>query len=383
MKKKLIYLLLFVFVGFIACDDLEDAIPQRTPEEKPTEEEPSEEEPAKQKYAEKELYVLCEGLFNMNNSTLAHYSLTDGTLDEDFFQTVNKRGLGDTANDMQLYGSKIYIVVNVSSQIEVLDTNTGASVKRIPMFNEKGEARQPRYIDFHDDKAYICSFDGSVARLDTASLELEAFAQAGRNPDGICISNGNIYVSNSGGLDQPNYDTTVSVIDLEKFTETNRIEVGTNPGKIHADKYGDVYVVTRGNYNKEGYGFHRINTKTGRVEQTYGYEVLNFCIEGDLAYIYNYNFASNESWVKVFNVKTELIERENFITDGTQIDTPYGINVNPANGDVYMTNAYQFISWGDVLCFDKEGKLKRRINQIGLNPNCFVFMNQIINNNNN
>ncbi len=377
MKKSLLYLLLSVLIGLAACDDLEDALPQRTPEEKP-----SEEEPEKPEYAENELYILCEGLFNMNNSTLAHYSLTDGSLNDDFFQTVNKRGLGDTANDMQLYGSKIYIVVNVSSQIEVLDAKSGTSLKRIPMFNEKGEARQPRYIDFYDGKAYVCSFDGSVARLDTASLELETYTQAGRNPDGICITNGNIYVSNSGGLDQPDYDNTVSVINIETFTETSRIEVGTNPGKIHADSYGDVYVVTRGNYNKEGYGFHRINTKTNQVEQTYRYEVLNFCIEGDLAYIYNYNFTSNESWIKVFNVKTEQIEHENFITDGTKIETPYGINVNPANGDVYITNAYQFISWGDVLCFTENGKLKRRIGQIGLNPNGCIFINQLINKNN-
>ena len=30
------------------------------------------------------------------------------------------RGLGDTANDLAIYGSKIYIVANVSSTIEII-----------------------------------------------------------------------------------------------------------------------------------------------------------------------------------------------------------------------------------------------------------------------
>ena len=40
-----------------------------------------------------------------------------------------------------------------------------------------------------------------------------------------------------------------------------------------------------------------------------------------------------------------------------------------------MTEAYNFVIWGDVLCFDSEGKLKFRLNEIGLNPNKVTFLN--------
>lgn len=47
-----------------------------------------------------------------------------------YFRSLNRRGLGDTANDMAIYGEKLYIVVNVSSQIEVIDLQSGLSLKR-------------------------------------------------------------------------------------------------------------------------------------------------------------------------------------------------------------------------------------------------------------
>lgn len=321
-----------------------------------------------------QLYILSEGLFNLNNSTLASYDLNSKTLVTDFFLTVNKRGLGDTANDMGVYGSKMYVVVNVSSQIEVLDVKSGKSLAQIAMKNEKGIAREPRYVEFHAGKAYVCSFDGTVARIDTSTLKIEAFVQCGKNPDGICVANNKLYVTNSGGLSFPDYDNTVSVIDINTFTEIQKITVATNPGRIHADSEGDVYVVSRGNHGANPYVFQRINSNTDTLEDTFeDIQALNFNIHNDTAYIYNFDFTNQTCWVKVFDCKTEKIISENFITDGTELSTPYGVDINPANGDVYLTDAKSYTVWGDVLCFDRHGKLKFKINEIGLNPNKVVF----------
>lgn len=329
--------------------------------------------------ATRKMYVLSEGLFNRNNSTLALYDFNEPDpqkrLTPHFFRKINKRGLGDTANDMQRYGSKIYIVVNVSSQIEVIDAETGVSIKRIPMFNENNIARQPRYVDFYEGKAYICSFDGTVARLDTASLEMEAFLKVGRNPDGICITNKKIYVTNSGGLSFPNYDHTVSVVDIASFKEIKKIDIGMNPYKIHADSQSDVYVTTRGNYGDVGYAFHKIDSEIDEKVFTFeGLSVYNFEIHKDKAYLYNYDFNTGESWVKVMDCITEKVIDEQFIKDKSiVINTPYAICINPINDDVYIVDAQFFIFEGDLLCFDKNGEFKYRINEVGLNPNHIVF----------
>ena len=41
-----------------------------------------------------EMYVLNEGLFNLNNSTLMRYSFKDSRMDMNYFRSLNRRGLG-------------------------------------------------------------------------------------------------------------------------------------------------------------------------------------------------------------------------------------------------------------------------------------------------
>ena len=364
MNKLLIYIFLASIGMFlVACDDMKD-VP--TPMDLPAT--PGE---------TGKMYVLCEGLFNMNNSTLSLLNFDNHTLNSDYFQFVNNRSLGDTGNDMKRYGSKLWIVVNVSSQVEVVDLRTGISLKRIPFFNAGNVARQPRYITFSGGKAFVCSFDGTVSRIDTTMLNIEAVTTAGRNPDGIAVANNKLYVANSGGLDAStggNYDNTVSVIDLNTFSETKKISVGINPFKLETDSQGDVYTVVRGNNADVKGSFCRINSQTDEVVQTFNMPVMDFTIKNDTAYLYSFDYYNNSYWVKTFNCKTEQIISESFITDGTVLERPFGIYIHPTNGNVYLTDARNYTTKGDLLCFNRRGKLIYKVENIGLNPNAMVAL---------
>lgn len=326
-----------------------------------------ESEPRPDAYA-KGLYVLNEGLFQLNNSTLSYYDFTTGEFTENIFLDVNHRGLGDVGNDLKQYGSKLYIVVNSSNIVEVVDAKTVKSLKTINL-----SGKQPRQIDFYKGKAYISCFDGDVVRVDTASLEIEASVHTGPNPDGLCVSNGKIYVCNSGGLNYPNYGNAVSVIDLASFTVVKDITVAVNPTRVKAynDRY--VYVVSNGNYADVSYTFQKIDCQTDEVVKVYDFEVLNFDICQNLAYIYTYNFNTMTSaWISVLDLETDEVVKEQFISDGTQLKTPYGIKVNPLSGDVYITDAGTFTTNGDIYCFDKDGKKKFSF-EGGLNPSAMVI----------
>jgi len=313
------------------------------------------------------MYILNEGLFQMNNSTLSYYDFTTGKLTENIFLDVNHRGLGDVGNDLKRYGSKLYIVVNNSNIVEVVDVKTVQSLKTINL-----SGKQPRQVVFLDDKAYISCFDGDVVRIDTASLEVEASVHTGPNPDGICACNGKLYVCNSGGLSYPNYGNTVSVVDPATFTVVKDITVAVNPTRVkgYSDRY--VYVVSNGNYGDVPYTFQKIDCQTDEIVKNYNLEVLNFDVHQNLAYVYSYNYSTMTSWIKVLDLETDEIVKEQFISDGTQLKTPYGIKVNPLNGDVYITDAGTFTTNGDVYCFDKDGKKKFSF-EAGLNPSAMAF----------
>ena len=185
-----------------------------------------------------------------------------------------------------------------------------------------------------------------------------------------------MYVSNSGGLDYsgPGVDTTVSVIDITTFKETQKIEVGPNPGKILPGLEEAVYVVTRGTDIEAGdYHLVKIDSRTDAVATTYDEKVLSFAIDGPIAYLYTYDYQTKDSAIKVFDLNAGTVIRDNFITDGTAIQTPFSIQLNPFSGNVYITEAYNYTVKGDVLCFNQQGQLQYRLNDIGLNPNTVVF----------
>ena len=316
------------------------------------------------------LVILNEGGFNANNATLSYFDNDKEVLVADVFQSVNSRGLGDVGNDLSIYGSKMYIVMNASGTLEVVNTKTAKSLKQVS-FKDGNTNRQPRYIVFNGKKAFISSFDGTVAVLDTASLAIEKYINVGRNPDQMAISNGKLYVANSGGLSFPNYDNSVSVIDLNTLEEIKKITVVMNPGKIAADKYGDVYVLSSGNYNDVSPALNIISSTTDEVASTINnFEGSSITISGDMAYFTTY------TGVKVFDVRTETTVKEQFVSDGTQISIPYGVTVNEAKSEVFITDAVDYAgSKGKIHCFNKAGNKKYSLTA-GLFPGRIVFVNK-------
>ena len=323
------------------------------------------------------IYVLNEGLMNMNNASLSYFNFADSSTSSDYFNMQNGRKLGDTGNDLAVYGQKIYVVVCVSSQVEVLDAVTGKSIVQIPLFNGQ-KPRQPRRIAFYKQTAIVCSFDGSVAIIDTASLTVEKYIQVGRNPDGIAVANNKAYISNSGGLDAPKYGHTLSVIDMEKQEVVKEIEVEVNPYLIVPDDYGDLYVISRGDYGKKKMCLQIVDSKTDSLKYTFpNLEALNLAIHGDTAYVYHYDFTSGSgSAIRVLNIKTKQIIRDNFISDGTKVQTAYGIVIDKATGNVFIGDAHGFVNTGDVICFNSLGK-KQFSFKTGLNPCGMVILNEM------
>ena len=309
------------------------------------------------------ILVLNEGLFQQNNSSLSWVDLSSNEVTEQVFLNLNNRPLGDTGNDMGIYGGKIYIIVNSSSTIEVLDKNTLKSVKQISMqFN--GQGQQPRYIAFNTDKAYISSYDGYVNVLDTASLTIEDRIQVGENPEGVTISNGKLFVANSGGLSYPDVDSTVFKIDLISNEVIDTFIVGNNPGAVIADDQGDIYVVKRGDYSSNDPSELIRISNSGVITNT-GINSSSLYKKGNHLYISYYNYDNGEGQVLIYDMSNESIISSNLI-DGSQVETLYGA-IPTNNGSVYALDAMNFTNSGYVRKFNSSGYLIESFH-VGLNP---------------
>lgn len=317
-------------------------------------------------------YLLNQGNMGSNKATLDYYDYASAIYKRNIFGEANPsvaKEMGDVGNDLKVYGSRLYAVINVSNKIEVMDKRTAKRIGQIDIPN-------CRYICFEGRYAYVTSYAGPVqidtqykqlgyvAKVDTATLEVVSRCLVGYQPDGVAIANGKIYVANSGGYMDPNYETKLSVISLSSFTEEKRIEVGVNLNMVKADSRGQLWVSSRGNYFDVPARLHCIDLATETVTQTLDVAAGNFDIVGDSLYFIGsqYKKTDNSSGTRTYgivNVKEHKVVTTNFITDGTEnnITMPYGIKVHPQTRDVLVTDAKNYVNPGTLYCYGKDGKL--------------------------
>jgi YVTN family beta-propeller protein len=314
------------------------------------------------------ILVLCEGLFQNNNATVSWLQLPEGTHIANFFETKTTRALGDTGNDMKRYGGKIYIVVNVSSTIEVMRASDFIPLQQIEMISN-GQPKQPRSIAFANGNAYVTCFDGFVDVIDTTTLTVTERIAVGPNPEGIDAANNKLYVANSGGLNFPNVDSTISVIDLNTNTELQRIAVGPNPGAVMANDAGDVFVISRGDYGSIPARLRKIDSSTDQVVNN-GY---NFDIVGMSAMNNTGMIVYDASGIHRFNYATDAIEYT-FPIDMSGVTTLYGIGYESSSDRLYVLDAMGYTNLGYVRMYSSSGSLISNY-QVGLNPNRILFFN--------
>lgn len=179
-------------------------------------------------------YVVNSGnMYSKIESSLTAIDYASSTATQKVFKAANGRPLGDTANDGIVYGNKIYLAVDQSNTIEVIDKKTKRSIKQIKTTELLGNAEgvHPRHIIADGGKVYFTTYGGYVAAVDTTSFALQKKWQVGSYPEGLVIGNGNLYVANS------NYGAgggNISCINLSNDNvETKNIEGVNNPTSIY------------------------------------------------------------------------------------------------------------------------------------------------------
>ena len=358
--KKILILLIVVISSFTSCQGDDPIIKEEIvelPSQTPT--------------AVEGFYLLNEGNMSSNKASLDYYDYKTGVYKRNIYSQANPEatlGLGDVGNDIAVYGSKIYAVINNSNKVEVMDAKTTKRLKVIDIKNG-------RYVTFGNGKVYVSSYDGEigldnntpngfVAEIDTTSLNIGRTVKVGRQPEGLAVVGQKLYVANSGGYNPSNYERTLSVIDLKTFTKTKDIDVAINLNRLKVDSDGDIYVSSRGDYYSIVSKLFVIDSKTDLVKKTFDIACANLWIAGDQAYVigseFNYTTFENVITYSLINTKTETLIPQSFLPKSVSdlITTPYGIAVDPISFNIYITDAGDYVSPGKLYCIDKDGNTK-------------------------
>ena len=325
------------------------------------------------------MYVLNEGNMGSNKCTLDFLDLSGETAHylRNIYAERNPnevKELGDVGNDAQIYGSKLWLVINCSNKVEVLGAKDAVKQGKIDVPN-------CRSVAFHKGYAYVSSYVGpvnvsqdaplgQVYKIDTLTLRTVAKVTVGYQPEELAVIDDKLYVANSGGYMVPDYDHTVSVIDLNTFTEERKIDVAPNLHRCRADRYGQLWVSSRGDYYGEPSHLCWLQKDASGQMQRMGridVVVSDMCIVGDSLYYmgmqFNYETMKNERMLGIINVAThEVVNRQ--LTTAKEADAiiqPYGIIVNPNERDFYLMDAKNYVSSGELLHFKKDGTFDYKV----------------------
>jgi len=160
----------------------------------------------------------------------------------------------------------------------------------------------------------------------------------------------------------PNYDCTVSVIDVETFRVIKTINVAPNLQCMAVDAHrGLVYVSSRGDYADINSAIYVIDAHSDEVVKEIPLPCSAMTLQGDSLYVVSRRMSWDDdekpvSYI-VYDLGLEKVVTESFITDGTDADItmPYGIAVNPENGDILVTDAKDYVTPGRLNCYTRAG----------------------------
>ncbi len=334
------------------------------------------------------LYILNEGNMGSNRCTLDYLDLsgTDSTIH--YYRNIyaernpsTVKELGDVGNDIGIYGSKLWIVVNCSNKVEVCEARSTRRLGQVNIDN-------CRYLAFDGGFAYVSSYAGPVQvaencplgrvyKVDTLTMQKVDSVVVGYQPEEMTIVDGKLYVANSGGYRVPLYDNRIMVIDLATFQVIKEIEVDVNLHRLLADSHGQLWVSTRGNYFDVSPALYCL--KDDKVVARLEIPISSMTIVGDSLYYIGTTFSYVDGgYKKDFGIVDVALQRCSVAVtfeapEIKNITLPYGIIVNPHNRDFYILDAKNYVSSGELLHFDADGHFLWRVST-GDIPSRGVFL---------
>lgn len=342
MSQQLIHLLL-VLIFLSACDKnpIEPIDPVIPPKSKAA------------------LWVGSEGLFQHGDASLMYVDIHGNKIYPDVFKSVNNRALGDVLQSINIWKDKVYLVVNNSQKIEIIDRNTFASTGTITGFSS------PRYIEFqHDEKAYVSEFyTNSLKIVNPKTQIISGSIDCGGWQEEIRLFENKLYVTVYS-------KNKVLIIDTQTDQVIDSIVVGTQPISINFDALNRLWVgCDNGDNNVQIY---RINTVNFQVEQSIQlpsktFRKLTLSTNRQTLYVlcdYLYRMNMQDT--------LDLLPGSQFLTIGGSANSLYSLAIDPQNDDIYLADVHDFQQASDIVRYSKFGGYQGQFKS-GINAGSFYF----------
>ena len=330
------------------------------------------------------VFVVNEGNFMYGNASLSYYNPENGEVLNDIFFNTNALPLGDVAVSMTIRDSLGYVVVNNSGKIYVINVNTFQYVGKITGLTS------PRNIYFmSNSKAYVTDLYAKAVTI----VNPETFQITGS----ISINNHNskfyqhsseqmVFFGKYAFVNSWSYDDKVLVINTLTDKLVDSITVVKQPNSMILDKNNQLWVLSDGGYQGSAYGqdtaaLTRIDPVSRKVEKVFRFpdrtaSPSSLCVNaaGDsLFFLYNSWAGGNvpDAGVYAMHVDARVLPDKPLIPQGNHLF--YALGIDPASGRIYVSDARDFLSRGEVYVYSRGAVTLLDSLKTGIIPGSFCF----------
>jgi hypothetical protein len=290
------------------------------------------------------LYIGCEGNFQYSNASLSVLDLAEDSVENDVFSRANDYELGDVLQSILHVGDSLFLVVNNSGVIRIVNDSTFKEIDVIDGFNS------PRHMVMLDKSlAVVSDFGGKhLTLLDIASAEIVRSVPSSDWTERMLVNAGALYVASMR-------DSALLMYEPTNLSLVSSIALDVEPAYLFSINE-TIYVI--GNDRAGGARLISI-TSTLQKEEV---ERFDSRISGAALYA--------SSCYVLFNSRVSQLN----IEDGSsrsfshEAKTPYSIFVDEKG--VYISDVDDYLSRGKVLKYDHDFGLINTY-QVGLIPQAF------------
>lgn len=230
------------------------------------------------------------------------------------------------------------------------------------------DVETPRCIEAADGNLYVtCYYPMSVVRFDPAQKAITGICNLGKfHPEGIAAVGGKLYIASSNISDENynySYDNKLYVVDIATFKLVDSITVGLNPSKVKKLDNNHIVFNTLGDYATDFGGLWVMNVNNKEITAV-STNLYNFDIyAGDI-----YGYTSPYGDLGFYKIDGTTLQATQLGINWSASDNPYGICVNPNNGNIVVTTDGNYTAAGDCYVFTNTGDVRMSAVTLGNLP---------------
>lgn len=308
-------------------------------------------------------FVVNEGTFGFGNSSLHFINLKDESKNtgNDLFFNANNRKIGDVFQSLNLINNNLWLVINNSGKIEVINPQNFKSIASIK------NLKSPRYtLEVMTGKVYVSDLNSNFINIiNSVDFSKKGEIKCAGWTEEMLLYEQKVWVTNHNS-------DYLYVINPQNDIITDSIKLAWGGSSLLSDKYGKIWVLCSGDLikNKKG-GLFCINAKNLKIEKEILFDKSDFnpfkikqtANNDSILFICKgiYKFSKNDNIIPLMPFIKEL--------SGSSF---YGFTIDNNYGNIYVADAYDYVSNGKIHKYSPSGNFIKSFDG-GVVPSDFMW----------